>query len=596
MIPFGSQRAEGQDLATHLLNAQENERLEVAQVRGAVARDLHGAFAEWEAQARNLTRCTNYLYSLSINPDQRQGRLAREQYLDYIDRAEQRLGFSGQPRAVVFHIKKDGRGVPREHCHVIWSRIDVERGIARHAAYDYEKLMTVTREFARDHGLRLPDGYHKDKTQDQRRGRQMSLYEKKQEDYGGVSMAQHKAQVTAAWNRRDTPRAFVRSLEDMGYILATGERPYVLVDRYGNMNSLPKLIDDKKVRTKDVRAFLEKTYPKDSLPTVDEARALAAAHRAAMELFSKSEERASREAVEKQRREELQRKQQPRRQSVELEAKGLNGRQRQARQEFSAQQKQERMAFRQGYLRESRSIRSDRAAHRPTGLAAFIGRITGVELITKKIHQYRDASRYKLFLAQKAELTERQQRDEKAFDRRQALERATIERRLHALDRLEKRELRSLETSLLKERRIEDRERTGREPPPPEPVPARKEEFNKAAEKPFDLSAEFERASAEPAPTHVGEFNRAAKAPIDLTAEFERASGSDGGESTASGDSAQDPAPEAEIKIQRRHRSRDRTPDAERSTRSASPDSRPSGDDEAPTRRRRRDRDLDRGR
>ena len=34
MIPFGSQRALGQDLATHLLNAQDNERLEVAQVRG----------------------------------------------------------------------------------------------------------------------------------------------------------------------------------------------------------------------------------------------------------------------------------------------------------------------------------------------------------------------------------------------------------------------------------------------------------------------------------------------------------------------------------------------------------------------------------
>lgn len=596
MIPFGSQRAEGQDLATHLLNAQDNERLEVAQVRGAVAHDLHGAFAEWEAQARNLTRCTNYLYSLSINPDQRQGRLTREQYLDYIDRAEQRLGFSGQPRAVVFHVKKDGRGVPREHCHVIWSRIDVERGIARHAAYDYEKLMTVTREFARDHGLRLPDGYYKDKTQDRRRGRQMSLYEKKQEDYGGVSISQHKAQVTAAWNRRDTPGAFVQSLEELGYILATGERPYVLVDRYGNMNSLPKLIDDKKVRTKDVRAFLDKAYPKDSLPTVDEARALAAAHRAAMELFSKGEERATREAVEKQRREELQRKQKPRRQSVEHEAKGLDGRQRLARQEFSTRQKHGRMALRQGYLHESRSIRNDRAAHRPTGLAAFIGRVTGVELITKKIHQYRDATRYKLFLAQKAELAERQQRDEKAFNRWQELQRATIERRLHALDRLEKRELRSLETSLLKERRIEDRERTERAPPPPEQTPTHTGVFNRAAKQPIELTAEFGRASAEPVPTHVNEFNKAAKKPIDLTAEFEQASGAGDSEGGASDDSAQDPAPEGEIKIQRRLRTRDRTPDAERSTRSASRDDAPSADSEAPRRSRRRDRDLDRGR
>jgi hypothetical protein len=33
-------------------------------------------------------------------------------------------------------------------------------------------------------------------------------------------------------------------------------------------------------------------------------------------------------------------------------------------------------------------------------------------------------------------------------------------------------------------------------------------------------------ANAEPAPIHVDEFNKAAKKPIDLMAEFERASGS----------------------------------------------------------------------
>src|SRR6185312_9404941 len=215
MIPFGSQRALGQDLATHLLNAQDNERLEVAQVRGAIARDLHGAFAEWEAQAHNLTRATNYLYSLSINPDQRQGRLTRDQYFDYIDRTEQRLGLSGQPRAVVFHIKKDRHGIPREHCHVVWSRTDVELKKARHIAFDHEKLMMVTREYARDHGLKLPDGYNKEVVLARRgRGYQMSLYDKRAEELGGLSLEQHKRQVTAAWDRRDTPRSFIRSVEE----------------------------------------------------------------------------------------------------------------------------------------------------------------------------------------------------------------------------------------------------------------------------------------------------------------------------------------------------------------------------------------------
>ena len=231
-------------------------------MRGSVARDLHGAFAEWEAQAHTLTRCTNYLYSLSINPDQRQGRLTKEQYLDYIDRAEQRLGLSGQPRAVVFHVKKDGRGVPREHCHVIWSRIDVERGKARHVAFDHEKLMTVTREFARDHGLRLPDGYHKDKKAGPApKGRQMTVYEKKQED---LRRRIDGAAQGAGDGGVEPPRyaARLRPLAG-GYGLHPRHRRTAITCwsiASGNMNSLPKLIDDKKVRIKHLREFLARTF------------------------------------------------------------------------------------------------------------------------------------------------------------------------------------------------------------------------------------------------------------------------------------------------------------------------------------------------
>ena len=572
MIPFGSQRALGQDLATHLLNTLDNERMEVAQVRGAVARDLHGAFAEWEAQAHTLTRCSNYLYSLSVNPDQRQGRLTKEQYLDYIDRAENRLGLAGQPRAVVFHIKKDKNGVPREHCHVVWSRIDAERGKARHMAFDHDKLMMVTREFARDHGLTLPDGYYRDKGQERpKKNRQLTLYEKNQQDKGGLSKEQHIAQVTAAWQKRDTPRAFVRSLEDMGYILATGTRDYVLVDLYGNMNSLPKLIEDKKVRIKQVREFLAKEFPKDSLPSVDEARALAAGHRAAMELFRTNEQRAGAgspaEGISARRCSASSRTAAPL--WGRKARRSLTG-SRRAGQELATRQKDARAVLRQGYLQETKRIRLDRAAHRPQGLAAFIGRITGVELITKKIQQYRDKTRYDAFLAQKRELTERQQLETSALARRLELETLTMQRRIRALELVEQRELRSLETALLKERRIEERKRTGREPSPIEPSRA-----------------------------HMDQFNEAAKKPIDLTAEFGQAAGSGEAEGGASGETAQDPAPESEVKIAAA------TPHARpvagrRSARLELKRSDPDRDDdpspESPTPRRRKDRDFDRGR
>lgn len=568
MIPFGSQRGNGpDDLGPHVQNTLDNREVEIMQVRGSVARDVDGWMREVEAHSL-LTKCTNYLYSLSINPDERgQGRWTREMYFDYIERAEQRLGLSGQPRLVVRHVKEDEAGIPREHYHAIWSRIDAERRRAIHMFCDHDTLMMVTREYARDRGLRLPEGYDKQiVVARKRREYQMTWHDKWQQDRGGLSLEQRKAQITAAWERRDTPRSFVRSLEAMGYTLATGRRDYVLVDIHGFQKSLPKIIDDKKVRIAQVREFLAKDFPKDSLPSVDEALALAAGHRAAKELFVKNEERIAREAKEKQRRDELQRMQQPRRQAIEAEGKALAERQRQARQEFSARQWGERAAVRQSHMQEGLRIRIERAANKPKGLAAFLGRISGVELITKTIHRYRDAVRFREFLARKQELAEEQKRELRMQARAQELEALTIKRRLRALELVEQRERKSLETKLLKDRRIEERERSERTPP--------------ALEKAREL--------------HTGIFNKAAEKPIDLTAEFERASGSAGRSGESAGDSAQDPAPESAIKVERRKRTRERSEEPERSSRRAERDNDGPSPDDTP--RRRRSRDFDRGR
>ena len=187
-------------------------------------------------------------------------------------------------------------------------------------------------------------------------------------------------------------------------------------------------------------------------------------------------------------------------------------------------------------------------------------------MITQKVQQFRDATRYRAFLAQKQEMAGRQQRETAAFERKQALETLTMQRRLRALALVEQRERKSLEIALLKERRTEDRERTERQP---EPGPIR---------------------------THPDEFNAAAKKPIDLKAEFERASGSAGDEGKATGCAAQEPAPEAEITIQRRKRTRERSEEPERNAKTR-PDKH-AGDDASPDQppRRRRDRDIDRGR
>jgi hypothetical protein len=146
MIPKGNQRAGGQQLATHLLNSYDNDSVDIADVRGAVAPDLHGAFAEWYAESK-ATKCSKFLYSLSINPDHTQGPFNREHYHDFIRRTEDMLGLSGQPRAVVFHVK---------HGRVLQMSKELRMIPTRGGSIEVEAAMIVT---MRKNGIGLPPSF-----------------------------------------------------------------------------------------------------------------------------------------------------------------------------------------------------------------------------------------------------------------------------------------------------------------------------------------------------------------------------------------------------------------------------------------------------
>ncbi|MCS0397882.1 relaxase/mobilization nuclease domain-containing protein [Vibrio diabolicus] len=439
MISFASERGLGQDLATHLMNADHNEYVEVAFVRGAVADDLHGAFAEWEVQAHSLTKCKNYLYSVSVNPDPAQGPITRDQYLDFIGRVEQKLGLEEQPCAAVFHIKEG-----REHCHVVWSKIDTEKEKAVHLAFDHDKLMAVTRQFARDYNLSLPDGYHREGGAGKD---QLTLYEKAQERQSGISHEERMEQVTDAWRQSDNARAFVHALAEQGYILAKGRRPYVLVDFYGGMNALPKMIDDKTVRTNDIRQLLQDDFPPESLPTVSEAKALVADYRKTMEAYFKDEER--NEQVEA-----LKQKQHERRMCMIKEKEQLQSRQRQDMETLVAKQKEERTALRGRHTETLGALKRQRGKFLQNGLSAFLGKVTGISLIRKKIHKHQDRKVIRAYLADKKDLVETHSSERDELIRLHEFQSIDINRRLKALDHVEKRELKTLEEARQREVRV----------------------------------------------------------------------------------------------------------------------------------------------
>ncbi len=145
MILKGSQRGFGQNLAAHLLKLDDNEHVDLHELRGFAADDLKGAFKEAEAISRG-TKCRQYLFSLSLNPPG-DAYLTSADFEAAIDTIENRLGLSGQPRAIVFH-EKEGR----RHAHCVWSRIDAATMTARPLSFFKNKLMEVSRGLYLEHG------------------------------------------------------------------------------------------------------------------------------------------------------------------------------------------------------------------------------------------------------------------------------------------------------------------------------------------------------------------------------------------------------------------------------------------------------------
>ncbi len=277
MILKGNIRAGGQELARHLMNDRHeidpeashqpatlgNERVELAELRGFVADDLAGAFREIEAVATG-TNCTKPIYSLSINPSQP---MSRDQYGLAIDCIEKKLGLEGQARAVVFHVKQG-----REHCHVAWSRIDLERMQARHNAFDRQKLREVARELVRDFGHPMPRHLGEDRGADRFADRfnAITLPERGQAERSGLDPAERKQAVTDIYRQSDSAAAFRAALSERGLTLAQGDRRgLVLVDGAGDVHSLNRQIEG--ATAKQIKTALNLDSLRD-LPTVQEAK------------------------------------------------------------------------------------------------------------------------------------------------------------------------------------------------------------------------------------------------------------------------------------------------------------------------------------
>jgi hypothetical protein len=267
MIIKGKSRAGPRGLAAHLGNAEKNERVSLLEARGTVSQDLRGALIEMDAYALG-TRCERSLYHAAISSAPPH-RLSPKQRIEAIDALEAKLGLAGHSSVVVMHEK-----LGREHIHVVWSRIDLDRMKSVSDSHNYRKHEEVARELERRFGHERVQGAHHERDGVDRPARTPSRAELRQEERTGIKGRDVRAEVTAAFRASDNAEAFRQALENNGYLLAKGDRrDFVIVDRKGGIHSLARRIEDMKAAK--LREFMS-PIDDEKLPTANKARELQA--------------------------------------------------------------------------------------------------------------------------------------------------------------------------------------------------------------------------------------------------------------------------------------------------------------------------------
>lgn len=340
MILVGNQRGNSRDLALDLMK-DENERVVVDELRGFVSKTLDGAFQESHAISK-ATRCKQHLYSLSFNPPKDE-EVAPEVFHDAIERAEQRLGLTGQPRAIVFHEKRGSDGEMRRHAHAVWCRIDLDNMRAVQLSFTKRKLQELGRELYLEHGWQMPRGFVHSQDADPRN---YTLAEWQQAKRADKDPAQLKAMFQDCWAISDSQATFAHALNERGYILARGDRRgFIAVDHKGEAYAISKWTGHKAKKVRERLTNMELLPDKDTAHAqaakivTDRLKELQAEQRRA------EQERLARLAAERTRKE--------------------------------AEQRQSAERLREKHVERTKDEEAARSARIRRGLFGFIDRVTG---------------------------------------------------------------------------------------------------------------------------------------------------------------------------------------------------------------------------
>ncbi len=258
MILKGSQRGGARQLIIHLNNVDDNEHVELHEVRGFIGDTLEEALMESYAVSKG-TNCTQHMFSLSLSPPPSED-VPVYVFEDTLERIEVSMGLVGLPRVVVFH-EKEGR----RHAHCVWSRIDVETMTAVNLSFFKKKLKQISRELFIEQNWKMPKGLMNSK---ERTSNQFTLDEIHQSKRTKRNPNELKAMFQESWAISDSQQSFENALKEQGFLLARGDRRnYVAVGFQGEVYSLSRMTG---VKTKVLE---ERLCDPSQLPDVETIRA-----------------------------------------------------------------------------------------------------------------------------------------------------------------------------------------------------------------------------------------------------------------------------------------------------------------------------------
>src|SRR5271165_971416 len=265
MIGKGNLHGDGGALARYLMTGEKGEITQLLETRGLedFSRDPVEAFERLQQLADNRTKSPlPFFHTQTRNAPGEH--LTDAQWSQVADREEKRLGFTGQPRIVSFHIDPASG---EKHLHVGWFRIDLETMQAIDPGLYKNHLKQLCRKLEKEFCLQEVSNTRKPDD----RARAASWKEQEEARRLGIDDRAIRNTILDCLEHADGGKAFRAALDERGLMLANGDKRdcFVVIDQAGGHHPLNKrLTGHTLAETRERFADLDRAQ----LPSVEEAK------------------------------------------------------------------------------------------------------------------------------------------------------------------------------------------------------------------------------------------------------------------------------------------------------------------------------------